>query len=105
MATILYNKLVRDLIPKVIQDDGHTATTRVLNDDEFRQALLDKLVEEAQELKESEGDIKERADVAEVLKALDELQGWDVEEARLEKTAKRGGFEKRIFLEKEETND
>jgi len=82
--------------------------TRILDEREYRQKLLEKLVEEANELLESDGDLSERADIAEVLKALDTALGFDstmVEEARSQKATKRGGFEQRIFLERADTRD
>lgn len=108
MGEIIYNKLVRDAIPGIIKNDNQTPVTRILSDGEYRQALLEKLVEEAKELLEADGDIGERADVAEVLKALDTALGYSeevVEDARATKTAKRGGFEQKIFLEKAITDD
>ncbi len=108
MATINYQKLVRDKIPEIILADGQTPETRILSDEEYRTRLLEKLVEEAKELLESNGDMGERADVAEVLKALDtslNFSAEDIEDARSHKAEKRGGFEQKIFLEKVETND
>lgn len=108
MDTIVYEKLVRDHIPAIIEADNQTPVIRQLGTVEFRRALLEKLVEEAQELLESDGDMTERADVAEVLKALDSVLGYtdgDIEAARVEKANKRGGFEQRIYLEKAITHD
>jgi len=108
MGEIVYNKLVRDNIPQIITDDNQTPVTRVLGDDEYRVKLLEKLVEEANELLEADGDMGERADIAEVLKALDTHLGYtddEVESARAAKAEKRGGFEQKIFLEKAITND
>ena len=44
-----YRKLVRDRIPEIIQAGGRHPVTRVLDESGYRQALLDKLVEEAGE--------------------------------------------------------
>lgn len=108
MPSKVYKKLVRDRIPEIIEADGEVPVTRVLNEREYRQQLLEKLVEEAIELKDSDGDMGERADIAEVLKALDEVLGLNstmIEEARAAKAATRGGFEQRIFLERADTRD
>ena len=108
MGAINYQKLVRDKIPAIISADGEVPVTRILDDKEYRQKLLEKLVEEANELLESNGDLSERADIAEVLKALDQQRGFDstmIEEARAAKAKKRGGFEQRIFLERADTRD
>ena len=44
---VTYNKLVRDRIPEIIESDGHHAFTRILDGQDYRAALLAKLVEEA----------------------------------------------------------
>ena len=44
-----YNKLVRDRIPEIIGSRGDHAVIRVLDEAAYRDALLAKLVEEAQE--------------------------------------------------------
>ena len=103
MGEKIHNKLVRDKIPDIIQADGGEPVVRILPEDEYRQELLKKLVEEATELLESNGSLDERADVAEVLRAIDELLDFkasDVEQAREQRVDKRGGFKLRIFLEK-----
>ena len=103
MPETVYNKLVRDKIPSIIAGNNETAITRILTDDEYKFALLEKLVEEARELLNSPGDIKERADIGEVLSALDEVFGWsqaDIQSARDSKNAARGGFTGRVYLEK-----
>ena len=46
---VVYRKLVRDRIPEVIQSQGRRPVTRVLDEASYRQALLAKLIEEAQE--------------------------------------------------------
>ncbi len=108
MGTIVYQKLVRDKIPEIIRADGQEPDLRILDDDEYRKKLLEKLVEEAKELLESNGDIGERADVAEVLRALDKSLSFSedgIEQAREQKAGTRGGFEQKIYLEKVVTND
>lgn len=101
MGKIIYNKLVRDKIPEIILADNQTPITYTLDDIQYRAALLNKLIEEATELRDSDGSLQERADIAEVLLALDDLLGFDdqsTEAARRTKEVKRGGFKNRIFL-------
>jgi len=68
--------------------------------------LYKKLLEEANEVissKTSDETIEELADVLEILKSIAELNGRtldDVLKNANQKKLKRGGFEKRIFLEK-----
>ena len=98
-----HNKLVRDKIPEIITSHGETPVTRVLNEAEYRHELLKKLVEEATELLESNGSLEERADVAEVLRALDEtlqVDSRELEAMRAKKAVDRGAFRDRIYLEK-----
>jgi predicted house-cleaning noncanonical NTP pyrophosphatase (MazG superfamily) len=108
VGEIVYNKLVRDGIPAVIKNDNQTPVIRTLDNDEYKRQLLEKLIEEATELRDSNGDLGERADIAEVLRALDDVLGYtddEIETARAQKAAKRGGFEQKIFLEKAITHD
>jgi predicted house-cleaning noncanonical NTP pyrophosphatase (MazG superfamily) len=105
-----YNKLVRDRIPEIIEADGHHAVTRLVEGQEYREALLAKLVEEAREAKSSPADELpgELADVWEVLQAL--LKTLTVTASELEqlaavKRSKRGGFGGRVFLEYTEEAD
>ena len=101
----VYNKLVRDKIPEIIQADGKKLKSRILNDEEHLEALLKKLEEEVVELAEARN-IEEMADVHEVLRALAEalkIHPDELEKVRQDKASKRGAFQQKIFLE--EVND
>jgi len=103
MSETIYNKLVRDRIPEIIEANGDKSVTRVLNDEAYRRALLEKLVEEARELLESDGSLDERADIAEVLAAIDDLFAWsheDIIAIKEDKKNNRGAFVARLYLEK-----
>lgn len=98
---MIYNKLVRDLIPDIIESGGKHAITRILSEEEFKSALDNKLMEEVKEYLES-NDIEEIADILEVLMAIMRYKGFtylDVENIMKDKSSKRGGFEKKIYLE------
>ena len=105
----VFNKLVRDNIPNIIEGNGETSITRVLDEKEYRSELYKKLLEEANEVvnaKNKEDVLEELADVLEVLISIAELESKslnDVIEIANQKRLKRGGFKKRIFLE--ETHD
>jgi len=107
----VYNKLIRDRIPEIIEKSGVGYETRVLSDVEYKEELLKKIVEEAQEVLESEGDkrslTKEVGDVIEVInyiiKAF-ELDEHEIELLREERKEDRGGFDKKLFLEYTEDN-
>jgi predicted house-cleaning noncanonical NTP pyrophosphatase (MazG superfamily) len=101
---VTYNKLVRDRIPEIIEAGGHHAVTRFVEGQEYRQALLSKLVEEAREAENSPaGELSgELADVWEVLQALLQslpLTASELEELAAVKRGKVGGFGARVFLE------
>lgn len=102
----VFNKLVRDNIPTKIENNGEIAITRILNDEEYRVELYKKLKEECTEVVESKTSmdtLEELADVFEVIKSIAELENKsidDIIEIANQKRLKRGGFEKRIFLEK-----
>ena len=100
----VYRKLVRDRIPEIIKSDGRRPVTRVLDGASYRQALLAKLIEEAQEASHATPDCLpgELADVLEVLRALTVTAGMSwVQLLALadDKRSRRGGFGRRIFLE------
>ena len=108
----IYNKLVRDNIPDIITSNKETPVTRILNEDEYKKALEEKLVEEQEEVLSSAGAerCEELADMVEVIRALAKLEGKSLGEIVAiadEKKLKRGGFDDRIFLEKvvEKDND
>jgi predicted house-cleaning noncanonical NTP pyrophosphatase (MazG superfamily) len=99
-----HNKLVRDRIPEIIRTEGRHPVTRVLDNASYQVALLAKLLEEAREATVAvASDLpNELADVLEVLRALVATAGmsWaDLVSLATEKRSRRGGFEKRIFLE------
>ncbi len=97
-----YHKLVRDRIPEIIKkNEGLSAKTRVLDDDEYLKELNKKIKEELSEYLES-GKIEELADLEEVLRAILEYKNVSYEEfnnIREEKVRKRGAFKDRIYLE------
>ena len=102
----IFNKLVRDNIPNKIEANGEVAVTRVLTDAEYQYELSKKLLEEANEVinaTTSKAILEELADVLEVVRAIAKLEDKnlnDVIDIAESKKQTRGGFEKRIFLEK-----
>lgn len=100
----IYNKLVRDNIEEIMIKNGAKPVTRILNDEEYLSELNKKLFEEVQEYLES-GEIEEIADIEEVILAILKVKGItrdNLEEIRKDKVSKRGAFDNKIFLEKEE---
>ena len=101
MPTIRHDKLVRDLIPDIIAADGKTCVTRTMSDAEFIAALDAKMTEELAEY-HADGSMEELADLLEVMMAAAAARGHsfdEVEAIRRKKAEKRGGFDRRIWLE------
>lgn len=97
---MIYNKLVRDRIPEIIQSKGGTCRTRILSDEEYVQKLDQKLGEELAEYLDSHNP-EELADLLEVVYACAAVQGLcpaDLEQIRADKAEARGGFKNKILL-------
>jgi predicted house-cleaning noncanonical NTP pyrophosphatase (MazG superfamily) len=97
-------KLVRDKIPEIIKQKGEECVVRVAeSNEEYEKFLLEKLMEEGKEFcqaKDISQKLEEMADLSEVIKALFSFYKFDanvVENIRIQKLEKRGGFEKRII--------
>ena len=85
---------------------GKSPITRILDQTEYKESLLEKLNEEVLEVQSADAHhvAEEIADVLEVLRALSVAAGldWDeIEQLRLSKIDERGRFEKRIWLQQE----
>jgi predicted house-cleaning noncanonical NTP pyrophosphatase (MazG superfamily) len=104
---IVYNKLIRDKIPQIIEATGKKAEIRIMDEDEYTKMLNVKLQEELDEYKVAgESDqIAELADSVEVVYAILDNHGISLEEfekIRLSKRDKRGGFKEKLLLVKVE---
>ncbi len=96
----LYNKLVRDKIPEIIEAAGEKPQIRILEQQEYMELLHDKLDEEVGEFHRDQN-VEELADILEVVLALADAIGCTREELAeiyRRKHEARGGFEKRVFL-------
>lgn len=100
----IYNKLIRDKIPQVMDQENKTYEVRVLGDDEYVIELKKKLGEELGEYLAADNDkdaIEELADLQELVYALLAIHGSnpeELEEVRRRKEEKRGGFKDKLFL-------
>ncbi|MGL4572039.1 MAG: phosphoribosyl-ATP pyrophosphohydrolase [Clostridium sp.] len=95
-----YDKLVRDDIPKIIEQSGKKCTVEVISGDLKGIYLEKKLNEEVSEYLEDKN-LEELADVMEVLFGLADHLGFSEEELmkkREEKKLERGAFKKGIIL-------
>lgn len=105
-----YNKLVRDKIPEIIKSNGEEPIIRILDNEEYKKELEKKLKEECEEVLLAKGldRIEELADLLEVMIALSNIEDKslnDVLNIRNIKKEKRGGFDKKIYLEGVTTNE
>jgi predicted house-cleaning noncanonical NTP pyrophosphatase (MazG superfamily) len=100
----IYNKLVRDRIPEIIERAGKRYRTRVLEQDEFKLELQRKCQEELEEYLRAGNDqeaVEELADLLEIIYTLAEVHDSspeELEQIRSEKVENRGGFQDRLFL-------
>ena len=100
MKTIVYNKLVRDRIPEIIEESGKDCTTAILSDEEYLKMVDAKLDEELAEYHKDQN-VEELADLMEVIYAAAKARGYTLEElerVRAAKAEKRGAFDKKILL-------
>ena len=100
----VYNKLVRDLIPQVIEKSGGKFSTRTLDPSVHLTEIKNKLYEEVKEFQETDNRqdaLEELADILELIHAavpIYEATYEELEEIRIAKKEKRGGFEEGIYL-------
>lgn len=100
MAEKIYNKLVRDKIPEIIESNNKEYVIEKVNTEEINQLLNKKLQEEVDEYLESE-EVEELADILEVIHRILEskdISFEEVEKIRESKKEKRGGFKEGIKL-------
>lgn len=110
MKKNMYQKLVRDRVPELIEKSNKTCVVRILDDTEYVECLKAKLFEETKEYLESENNqeaTEELADLIEVIYALantHDVSSERLEQIRLNKLKPRGAFENKVYLEYTEEN-
>lgn len=104
MNKLEFNKLVGDNVVADLIERGIAHEARTLNDDEFEQELIKKVLEEAGEMSKADDHedlIKELADLIDVidaLRTLNDITDDEIAAALAFRRQKRGGFSKRSFL-------
>lgn len=89
-------KLIRDLIPELIQQSEGICNYAEVKNDEFYYALLqDKLIEEVNEYLAT-GNLIELVDIITVIKYIADVAKVDLKELYEEKLKTNGGFDKRL---------
>ena len=100
-----FNKLVRDNIKTMLESNGCNVYAKELSDEDYIQALHDKLYEEVEELCEAESKedvVKEIADIFQVLEticAMADISPEEILETQQKKIEKNGGFQEGIFID------
>jgi len=96
----VYNKLVRDKIPQIIEADGRKCEISIVSKEQLQPLLEEKLKEEVNEFLQDKN-LEELADIMEVILGLAENLGYSEEDLirkREEKKEARGGFKDGVFL-------
>lgn len=95
-----YNKLIRDKNVKIMEDKGCKVTYEILDDKRYGEELDKKLKEEVEEYL-ADYSVEEMADVMEVIYAILEYRGTNMEEVekvRIKKRNRKGAFKNKVFL-------
>lgn len=95
------NKIIRDKIPKILEDSGKDYYIHIVDDKEALKYLDLKLDEEVEEFHKDKN-LEELADIMEVLFSLGKKLGYTEEDLlnkRIEKKEAKGGFDKNIILD------
>ena len=98
---ILYDKMVRDRIPEILDAEGKEYSIVKCEDDDILAYAKKKLLEEAMEFVENPC-AEEAADIIEILKFMCSRIGVyeiQVEAAAISKYARKGGFQENYILE------
>jgi predicted house-cleaning noncanonical NTP pyrophosphatase (MazG superfamily) len=97
-------KLVRDRIPDLMSEPGHTVIVETLDRQAHIFALKKKLTEEANEVEAActrDEIIEEIADIKEVLDALMlklSISRHEIDEIKRKKSLRNGGFDRGLYL-------
>ena len=100
----VYNKLVRDKVPQIIQNEGKVVYYSMLDGDNLRKMLKIKLIEESREVSKSmtkEEMINKLADVSEVIEAIYEafdITDADVDIIKHKKMQEKGAYKSGAYL-------
>jgi predicted house-cleaning noncanonical NTP pyrophosphatase (MazG superfamily) len=104
MKKYIYNKLIRDNIPTIIEKDNRACIVSVLDDEKFYLELKKKLIEEANEVLAASTRDELISEIADMYEIIDKLKGIysieDLEVSKIQnlKAEKNGKFEKKLFL-------
>ena len=100
MSVKVYNKLIRDKIPQIIEQSGKQAILEEVSGKEYLELLNAKLGEELQEYLDSQS-IEKLADLGEVVHAILDHKAVSLQEfegIRKQKVLERGAFQDKLLL-------
>ena len=104
MKKIYYNKLIRDLIPKRIEESNGKYFCRQLLQKDFKKELIKKVEEEASGLKNSKTKKEIISEMGDILDVIDEIKKVfkisekELTESRKKEFKRKGGFDRKLFL-------
>lgn len=96
-----HDKLVRDKIPQITEEDAKESVIHIADDDEYTERFVDKLEEEVEEFLESH-EVNELIDILEVIHAIQEDRGITNDKLQInreQKSEQRGRFGEGVVLE------
>lgn len=96
----VYNKLIRDKIPLIIEESGKKAIIEKVSGKKYLNLLHAKLTEELKEYLDSHS-VEELADLVEVVYAIldhKEVSRQEFEGVRKQKVMERGAFQDKLLL-------
>ena len=79
MKEIIYDKLVRDKIPEIIEGSGKQCEIEILSDEKYLEMIDKKLDEELAEYHKDKN-LEELADLLEVIFAATKARGYSIED-------------------------
>ena len=104
MKKIYYRKLVRDKIPKRIEESGGKYQVKTLSGAGFKKEILKKVGEEASGLAKSKVKRDIASEMGDLLDVLGEVKkafgitSTELAKSRTKEMKRKGGFGKRIYL-------
>jgi len=104
MPTFKLDKLVRDKFPEIYEALGQEAVVEKLSKIDLSKALLDKIIEEAAEIKPESSREELLEEIADIQQIIDDLKSennlTDEEIANIQesKKAEKGGFKEGVFI-------
>ncbi len=96
----IYHKLIRDKIPKTIEDTGKQCTSKILSNDEYIKTLQKKVLRNSRSTSIARITMRQLADLLEIIHSFAEYHGVSInkiEESRKRKPELRGGFKDKFF--------